>query len=182
MLWLSSDVRGTLVQGLWSIELYLKLWTLPKISPRKLQGFTIFLLFKEWNKKENWEKKATLLTKNFMEETLRKVGLQGGQNFDSKNWGQWGRENSRQRKHVGKDVGSRKSSVCLYRWWSGPKTRTPHLLNATNVTFKSTTPLVGSVKDICVTALLALRLGCSKTKWNVMTQKTKKCHVLQDKF
>lgn len=34
------------------------------------------------------EKKATLLTKNFMEETLRKVGLQGGQNFDSKNWGQ----------------------------------------------------------------------------------------------
>lgn len=33
---------------------YLKLWTLPKITPRKLQGFTI-LLFKEWNKEENWE-------------------------------------------------------------------------------------------------------------------------------
>lgn len=48
------DVSADRVPLVARFMVYLKLWTLPKITPRKLQGF-IILLFKEWNKEGNWE-------------------------------------------------------------------------------------------------------------------------------
>lgn len=40
-----------------------------------------------WHRHEG--RKASLLIRNFMEETLGEVGLQGAQTSESRNWGLW---------------------------------------------------------------------------------------------